>query len=108
MLKNSKVVFISATLKSCLGRKILDPTTYIAVRCTVHTTLKIRLICCFSHWPDYSIIWRLLPSLFSRLISASSSLILSINIYKYLRESYGVFTNINNCLFLGCYAISRN
>jgi hypothetical protein len=30
MLKNSKVVFISVTLKSWSGRKLLDPTAYIS------------------------------------------------------------------------------
>ena len=31
MLKNSKVVFISVTLKSWSGRKLLDPPTYVEV-----------------------------------------------------------------------------
>ena len=32
MLKNSKVCFISVTLKSWSGRKLLDPTTYMHCR----------------------------------------------------------------------------
>ena len=31
MLKNSKICFISVTLKSWSGRKLLDPTTYMQI-----------------------------------------------------------------------------